>query len=141
MEQYFSQALEFLAVEWPPLLGIIVFAVMAVKGFRMLARMRARYILVAKMVRPEEPEDPEDPCPVCDSGTLKPEGLFPGGSCVEQCDGCGNVRLWKIEDGKVPAPQDFTADEWKKRDHAKIRQRQIRGREWGDIGVSDRSGE
>lgn len=119
----------FLEREWPILLGIALLLV----GLRWALRMRAR-------VRAGD-DDLDNDCPKC-PGKLHPDGLFPGGSVTEVCDRCGNVRLWVIEDGNVPRPEDHTAEEWKAKDHGpKVRQGQVRGREWGNIGVSPGSGE
>ena len=126
-----AEVVDFLAREWPILLGIVALSFGIVIALIILVRVGDSGI---------EAESEADPCPAC-GDRLMPDGVFPGGSCTERCRGCGSMRLWLVEDGKIPKPKDFSAEDWDREGHAKVHQGQVRGREWGDIGVANRSGE
>ena len=132
MERY-TEAVDFIAREWPILVGIVGLLIALRWAFRLRARVRES--------AGEDDSDLDDDCPKC-PGRLHPDGMFPGGSCTEKCDRCGVIRMWVIKDGEVPHPRDYTPEEWEKQGHGpKVRQQQIRGREWGSLGVSRGSGE
>ncbi len=127
MERY-PEALAFFEREWPILVGIVALLFALRWAWKLRARVAAG--------DDDDDDDLDAGCPKC-PGKLRPDGLFPGGSCTEICDKCGIVRLWVIEDKQVPRPEDYTAEEWSKKDHGpKLRQKQVRGREWGNIGIS-----